>query len=330
MRGAWVWFCVGGVMREAIHGLLRELDRSGCRPVVVAGHPRSGTHLLIDTLRLNFPRCASWKRPLERMDRLYLDLSGEGGTIRPEIVRDVLTRVERPLIKAHALPDFQTEVLVERPLQLEPELIDWLRCNATFVYVYRDGREAICSTYAALYRSGGLSLGDFMLQQQHGMSRPRLWAHHVQAWLEDSRVYALAMRELLRQGAAVFPHIAEKLGFCWRSGAIPALPPICGPGLLPRLRRRIVRRPRSTAAVAGRPVLDWRMAFTPADREFFHQEAGQMLIKLGYEDSDLWTDPRHDGDPRCPALFGLQPVRAPIYTPMPCSRPYSARFAFAE
>src|SRR4051794_27731921 len=52
--------------------LARELARPERRPVVVASHPRSGTHLLIDLLRRQFPACASWKYPLERMDRLYL------------------------------------------------------------------------------------------------------------------------------------------------------------------------------------------------------------------------------------------------------------------
>ena len=52
--------------------LLRRLDRLGVRPVVVASHPRSGTHLCIDTLRLNAPACASWKWPFERADRLSM------------------------------------------------------------------------------------------------------------------------------------------------------------------------------------------------------------------------------------------------------------------
>ena len=46
--------------------LIKGLDRDGIRPIVVASHPRCGTHLLIDTLRLNCPETRGWKFPGER------------------------------------------------------------------------------------------------------------------------------------------------------------------------------------------------------------------------------------------------------------------------
>jgi hypothetical protein len=33
----------------------------------------------------------------------------------------------------------------------------------------------------------------------------------------------------------------------------------------------------------------WREAFTPEDRAFFHAEAGDLLLALGYETSDRWV-----------------------------------------
>ena len=50
-----------------------SLDEVG-RPIVVATHRRSGTHLTIDTLRRNFPECRPRMLPLESLHRSYLNL----------------------------------------------------------------------------------------------------------------------------------------------------------------------------------------------------------------------------------------------------------------
>ncbi len=44
------------------------------RPIIIATHKRSGTHLTIDTFRRQFLECNSWKYPGEPLDRLYLSL----------------------------------------------------------------------------------------------------------------------------------------------------------------------------------------------------------------------------------------------------------------
>src|SRR4051794_28399866 len=50
------------------------LEAHAVRPIVVVSHPRSGTHLMMDALRLNFRECRAWKRPGEPLERLYLNL----------------------------------------------------------------------------------------------------------------------------------------------------------------------------------------------------------------------------------------------------------------
>ena len=44
------------------------------RPILIASHPRSGTHLTIDFLRRQFSPCSSWKHWGESLDNLYLPL----------------------------------------------------------------------------------------------------------------------------------------------------------------------------------------------------------------------------------------------------------------
>jgi hypothetical protein len=67
------------------------------------------------------------------------------------------------------------------------------------------------------------------------------------------------------------------------------LPRRCGISFLNRLRRRASVLPVSTAIEMAGPAKDWTQVFSAADREFFHREAGDLLIRLGYETSDQWV-----------------------------------------
>jgi hypothetical protein len=80
------------------------------KPVVIASHPRSGTHLTIDLIRKQFYEYQSWKYPGESTQNLYLDL----GRLLPKHKRRIdsskavklLQRSERPIIKTYSLPHF--------------------------------------------------------------------------------------------------------------------------------------------------------------------------------------------------------------------------------
>ena len=309
-------------MPSSTGDLLRRLDRLEARPVIVASHPRSGTHLCIDTLRLNLPPCASWKLPLERSDRLYLDLDAFCNRHRlpSRTICKLFSRVPRPLIKTHAYRDLRTVHDQEEPLRLDPALLDWLRAHATFVYTYRDGRQALCSHYTLYHRPSSrpkVTLSQFLRQRHCGMSRVKAWARHVEGWIDDPSVYCVTMRELLHHTPAIFPGLAEKLGLTWDAGRKPVLPPKNGFDIMSRMRRRLGVRPQSTAVQSDptHPTPDWRTAFTEADREFFAEESGDLLVRLGYEDSDHWVDPRYDDEERFPALFALQKPRKAISLP---------------
>src|SRR3954451_10415909 len=135
-------------MRPVAQALVAHFDRARRRPIVVASHPRSGTHLLIDSLRLNFRECRSWKRLGENLHRLYLNLDELDG-LEPDEAVELASRCKQPVLKTHALGDFSAACLKPGPCPCDPELVAWLRANAaSFLYVYRDPREVMKSLHA--------------------------------------------------------------------------------------------------------------------------------------------------------------------------------------
>jgi hypothetical protein len=271
--------------------VVRELARPARRPVVVASHPRSGTHLLIDFLRRQFPACASWKRPLERLDRLYLNLDfllWEPPPLSADRAVAILRRTPgRPIVKTHAFADYRTTGFgVTRPFPAA--VADALRRNATTLYVYRDGRCAISSYRTFL--TPDMSMGEFLRQPEPGtgLSRPAARAKHVRGWLEQPGVVPVRMEDLTRRPGDVLAALERALGMpaAWRE---PLLPPPLRSVWHSRRARLTARVPPSTAIVVPGPRPDWRREFSAADRAFFQAESAGMLQRLGYEPDDRWV-----------------------------------------
>lgn len=80
------------------------------KPIIVASHPRSGTHLTMDLLRKQFPVCATYKFPTQSLDQLYLALEALSAPPRESISEaralKILKKSQRPIIKTHACPTF--------------------------------------------------------------------------------------------------------------------------------------------------------------------------------------------------------------------------------
>jgi hypothetical protein len=277
-----------------ISALLEHFRKNLAHPVVVVSHPRSGTHLLLDTLRLNFPACRATKKWGEPLHHVYLDFD-KLLQLTPQQAIDILSRCPRPLIKSHAMPDMKRAV-VGSDGAFDPELIAYLGENATFFYMYRDGRQTLSSFH--IMESGAapdeapVSLAQFIRQMDHGQSRAKLWANHVAGWMARPGVHAIAMEDLLGRPAAVLPVVAAKLGIQsdtdeWRLPQRPTQ-------TKQRLARLFSRNPASTALLNKKPHDDWHSVLGEEDRRFLLQEFDGLLVKLGYEKSDDWVKPEND------------------------------------
>jgi hypothetical protein len=268
------------------------------KPIVVLTHRRSGTHLVIDLLRRQFEECDSWKWWGEGNGRLYVSLDAQcAAEARPRLrtaVR-ILRRCRRPLIKTHRV--FVGGEAPPLPDAVEPhdEWKEWLERDAQVVYVYRDGRDVLTSLQlleAKRDPSNWRPHAEFLRQRIGGINRVRLWARHVEAGLALPDVIPIAFEELVADPRQALAVLSDRLGMRPR-WVEPLLPRRFASIWESRRARLFARRPESTA-ILGRPgehaPFDWRDVYTAADRAFFHEQAGDALIRLGYERSDAWVD----------------------------------------
>jgi hypothetical protein len=269
-------------------------------PVVVASHPRSGTHLLIDTLRRQFDACCSWKWPGERLDRLYCnidELPGDG-LLDDTTARRILRRTERPLVKTHSWPGYQHSFLGSHEGELDEEWVDWLYENATIFYVYRDGRDVLCS-YQLFRQSFDSdahgSIGAFLRGTEDETIRVKRWADHVRTWLGHPGVHPVRFESLLNDPELVIRRIGTALGEKPRLTQ-PLLPKPFSSIWDSRRARLLGVRPESTAII-NEGGQDWEKCFAAEDCAFFHEHAGDLLVDLGYVSSESWISETASGDP---------------------------------
>lgn len=258
------------------------------KPIVVATHPRSGTHLTIDFLRKQFEACKGWLRYGETLHHLYLSLDRlSPRSTHPVTIEEaigILRRPERPTLKTHSLPTLpnhegQRHSLAER-------LLD----TGDVIYVVRDGRDVLCSTYAWRAEED-CSLSDFIRQRKKGRTRVEYWVEHVRQWTNRSDVTVLQFENILSRPRSVIDQLSTTL----------ELSPLYDEPFLPRpiksdsrwrdYWRRLTRNYESTTIVGrsnGKERPDWEEAFTREDRTFFWEEAGSALREFGYETDDKW------------------------------------------
>ena len=275
---------------EALSG--EGLDGIG-RPIVIATHPRSGTHLTIDLLRRQFGQCQVRLRFGETVHRAYLNLDHLSPDSIPHIevgqALSALRRALRMLVKTHSVPGLLSIGDASRPFA--QQLLE----GSDVLHVVRDGRDVMCSAYLWLRKHEDPACGSlsrFIREETDGMSRARYWAHHAAQWLSAAGAEPIQFEQMVRSPRPMLERIGREL----------ALEPLFAEPLLPRKTEigsrwhdywlRLTRQYESSSVLGRRRGVEppkWREAFAPADRRFFHDEAGEMLVGLGYERDDGWV-----------------------------------------
>jgi sulfotransferase family protein len=265
-------------------------------PILVASHERSGTHLFMDLLRRQFKPCRGRAgRFVNPHDSLYFSIDRlNAGHHRPGTPAEcdrVLHAIDRPCLKTHNTPGME---------RTAPEHADYIRSiieRSTPFYCYRDGRSVMCSLQRfrqSFDDNASTSISAF-IREDHGDGRSRVkaWADHVRAWLAFPGVIPIRFEDTVKNTRQQIEQIGEALGIepMWTEPLLPS----------PTKSRfghwwsRLTGRDESTNITGrgqGLEPVKWRNAFAEDDRQYFDEQAGDLLIELGYESSHDWV---HDG-----------------------------------
>ncbi len=269
--------------RDTAYAPSPELDRIA-PPAMVVSHYRSGTHLVMDLLRRQFPAFRPRMKPLESIHSSYLSIDrfntdSHRPIGRPEALR-LLRKARRATLKTHSLPGF--------PMFRE-DVAGFgraLAAKSVALYAVRDGRDVMCSMHA--WRRSfdpttpeGFEAFVFTPHAETGKTAAREWAEHVLAWLDTEGVHPVRFERVVKDTRAVIDELAALL----------AETPVLREPLLPRPIKsvraswfaRLVGNVESTNVHSGgiKP-LKRREAFDDAMTERFYAEAGEAMERLGY------------------------------------------------
>ena len=170
--------------------------------ILISSHRRSGTHLLIDSLRANiedsiFPN----HRELPADFNLGTLFSKDEKIL--DTFKLLIKNNSTVIIKSHLLPD---ECNIKNPKDKFETFIKEIYNSSKKLYIYRDGKDTLVSLYKFLKPS--ISFSEFLrqkndhivkeirLEKKFDLNRILYWSYHVNQWKLDKSVKNISFSDL--------------------------------------------------------------------------------------------------------------------------------------
>lgn len=163
------------------------------------------------------------------------------------------------------------------------------------IYLVRDGRDVYVSFYH--YRLNVLpedcSFQDFLRREDHF---PCLWRDHVDSWLYEQRdvhpdLITLRYEDLLEDAGRELERLVDFVGIQASELDIKVAVENSSFHHMKEIEKSKGRKYAPTDAdqfIRKGEHGNWRDYFTEEDKAFFKKRAGDMLIRLGYEENHDW------------------------------------------
>lgn len=248
--------------------------------VTVVSFPRSGTHLVLDTLRANFTALSKRKLPLQHAHRVLVDLDRLRATrnVPPlELSQRDLSKVSKgKLGKTHSF------VSGWAPGGWFSGLMQVTLSSPLFIYVVRDPVKTLASAWVytkALKDNVPETFLEFAenyppselgFLEVDGSDIVSAWANHVRGWTAAGSALVIDFDKLLRSPTSEIERIARHIGRL-REGDV--VVPEAPNRVRGRILRRLAVRPSSTTVMGPR-----RPRVSASDAERVRNRA----LKLAY------------------------------------------------
>tara|TARA_B110000495_G_C23040086_1_gene623242 strand:+ start:3310 stop:4095 length:786 start_codon:yes stop_codon:yes gene_type:complete len=170
--------------------------------ILISSHRRSGTHLLIDSLRANiedsiFPN----HRELPADFNLGTLFSKDEKIF--DTFKLLIKNNSTVIIKSHLLPD---ECNIKNPKDKFETFIKEIYNSSKKLYIYRDGKDTLVSLYRFLKPSIPFSeflrqkndhiVKEIRLEKKFDINRILYWSYHVNQWKLDKSVKNISFSDL--------------------------------------------------------------------------------------------------------------------------------------
>lgn len=252
------------------------------RPVLVASHPRSGTHLAMDVMLRQFASCQNWRLYGLPVDHLYLNIERLGAKTRrfsDKHARQIINRPRRALLKTHYCAEFTSSWVQDESNPIE----DRWRNLVTGAHVMASYHQFLSAIDPSV---SGSDLMSFMqtLHWVHSTDRLGWWQMHVHSWSTRPNVRLLRYEDLVKEIFVVI----EKMSLMLEEMALnktPMLPPRVTSVFQTRVDRLLRLSPQSTAIVDDRhqfPAMDWGKILSNLQREEVSMRLESELKIFGY------------------------------------------------
>ena len=273
------------ILYQAEKGIqqIRFSSQSTDLPVLFGiSFPKSGTHLL-DQILLGFSKVAPYAK---RLHSFYAEYDGESGSKRsPERAIAWLDALRpRDVASAHL---FARDEIIKRV------------CSSKFIpyFIFRDPRDVVVSHvfYVTdmetrhVHHEYYQSLADFnarlkvsiLGRPDAAVEFPNIAERFIRylGWLDQSSVMKIHFEDLVEDRAPTLNHIIDHF-----LARVPLQTP----------RNLILDSLESSINPAQSPTFrsgktgEWKKHFTEEHKRIFKEAAGDMLLKLGYEENNDW------------------------------------------
>lgn len=215
-------------------------------PILVASHPRSGTHFLIDLIRANFPHSNVKKKYIQTNEATYFNLERLTSPKQQKSEKDFFAKIsenENVIIKTHYNVSFDKSWIDDETGVLSHRIKEFLR-TARQLYIYRNPEKVLVSYHQFIENIEGseIDFNEFLIDRgclENLMS-------HMEGWLQMDSVVGIWYDDLLRCPETTLTNALPGLKHVSENFKKPRhLRTVAGS----RIQRIFTRNPSSTAIV---------------------------------------------------------------------------------